>query len=513
MYKKSKPSLQSFDRPQTRLEAAKQALADEQAAAGNPKLLKPTNQYDLMMYEVFSSNEDNNNNQESSSDVLVEKPESEAGQSDDNNKDKSRKRFPIMEPETGRICKHNLATIPLLKGIDEETKSSKDGEPRPSNSVASNNLIEAKNRFRVALKTRAKELGMVVDQGVPKKRQTPKRSASKRKSRGPNSLLSSSKCEPKQPKSNPSEPKMEPTDDATSFDTIIPFCGSNIIIFDRAVPSVFVYKKNVPKYRDKLDILAGKSDDTKTSSVSPYQIGRMWADEHFPRAFKQKVKVRPPPYHASLADPGGPYYEYENKDLGINYLPPPTPAPMDPETNFPINLRIPEALRNGGPQKEINESLPEEINMWADKSAKELLSLHRPRWLAVRKMHVEAERQNASRYRHSFAVLEQMYLARWQVFPLMELFRRPAHEDEDGRVKEEVKVQEVKEVIKEGEKEKNIEVNVKEEAVPEANLEIEIEMEETNNEDIEIITGEDQVDNFIEPVEGDNIVTDDLNSN
>lgn len=550
--KSSSSSLARFGRPQTRLEAAKQALAEDQTATVNqPKMVKLTNQYDLMMYEAFA-NDGNNNNRGSSS--SAENPDSEVGPSEKNsnkekdNKRKNSKHFPIMEPETGRICKHNLATIPslkrttsaeeknsMLKSSSTETDDPNNDGTRPTNSVTgTNNLIEAKNRFRIALKTRARELGLVYESmtGKSKNKQTgkqqkqqPKRSSSKRKaaSKAQNSSnLPPPSSEPKLPKSKQDDSgvcKDTESADATSFDTAIPFSGENIVIYDTADPAVFLYSENIPKYKHKMSILNGKWKDE--TSVSPYQIGRMWADEHFPRAFAKKLNTRPPPYYTSLSDPGGPYETV--KILGTNYLPQPTPPPVDPITNLPVNLRIPEAVRNRSRSTNY-PNLPEEINMWADKSAEEILALNRAHWKTVRRVHQEAARQNSARYEHSFAVLEQMYLSRRGAFPFADLFKRPMHDTDDCRQKEEVKSQggekekEAQEEVKEDQVNTEAEAEEKEveiEEVPEAIQEIEIELQESpfnnNNEDAEddievmLITGEDQVvefgsDNFFELV-------------
>ncbi|KAH9404990.1 hypothetical protein TYRP_000824 [Tyrophagus putrescentiae] len=139
------------------------------------------------------------------------------------------------------------------------------------------------------------------------------------------------------------------------------------------------------------------SSSASSTSVTPYQIGRMWADEHFPRALnKQRAEPPPPPFPTDPASGGlydekeeeGEEYRCQQQHWGTAYLPPPEPAPVDPVT---------------GPAHQLAHS------PGADRPISELLAENRRRWAAVRGEHLAAHQQNAARYRHSFAILEQIF--------------------------------------------------------------------------------------------------------
>mgnify|MGYP002649856808 CR=1 FL=1 len=142
--------------------------------------------------------------------------------------------------------------------------------------------------------------------------------------------------------------------------------------------------------------------------MTPYQIGRLWADEHYPRA-KKKRGVQPLP---SDSDSGGPYKRQRLRQ--IDYLPPPEPAPVDPVTSHPLNLRIPESVRAGNcfSSSIAEDQLLAAINSKADQPIAELLAENQRRWAAIRKEHLMAYRENVARYQHSFDILEQIFFQR-----------------------------------------------------------------------------------------------------
>ncbi len=447
-------------RPQTRLATARMLLENSSNNNGGsgaekpyfvppPPLFKPTNEYDRMMYEVFFCGDDGRSAERSAT-------ASNDNNNNNNRRRKSATRVSIMEPDTRAAATRkkklllNQATIPE-KGEKAPTLK-KDVNNTASGRVSGKRVLAAKDHFRLALNQRAKELGLPMNnKAVSSKKPKAQGKAKKKGGQKSNKNISSS----------------SPCDIyAQSFSTYIPFGQKkNLVVYDSDdQPAVFIYADNLPKYEHKLLVLRGRgqaakgavksgrgktnsSSSASSTSVTPYQIGRMWADEHFPRALnKQRAEPPPPPPPPFPTDPasGGLYdekeeegeeYRCQQQHWGTAYLPPPEPAPVDPVTGHPINLRIPRAVRNRGCFSNNNritdDQLLGEINFQTDRPISELLAENRRRWAAVRGEHLAAHQQNAARYHHTFAILEQIF--RRQTLVVEEDRAEEAQEEEEEK--------------------------------------------------------------------------------
>lgn len=296
---------------------------------------------------------------------------------------RTRKRYPIIPFDQKAMSTHNLATLPSLKTEDgsvvvgEHSSAHVHDEhehkrTKVAHRMNANSLIESRNKYRQLLVQIQAKHKPNSNTTVPK----------------PDTNFEGYNLKPRKVKLDAK--KHGKNGDNPNGNNQTKQMDCEYQVFGR-----------------KIDLSGFSNRNGSSNYVPMYPLCRLWAMSDYNVPDSLVTKRKPPaaaqPAKDEVIDFDGPY---SDQPVDVYRLPRPEPLPIDEQGN-PICLRIPESVRNFQPPKGLK--VDQILNTDPEKSAEELLKVHKDRWRSVRKEFQEAAKQNDKRYSHSFSILRSMH--------------------------------------------------------------------------------------------------------